>query len=366
MRFKYTKKDKLKSKKVIDQLFTEGKSVSVYPLKLVYLKTKYEDNSIIKTSVSVSKRLHKTAVARNRIKRLLREAYRLNKPLFFNNSTTSYAFMILYLSKDGTTFEELNTKMKLLFEKFLHKKLFVPVITLTLFISSTAFKTDFFEIAKQIEIFTTLFKELNMNYVDDTNPGDLMDTAIKSMLDDLDPYTQFYNEQDVEASRINNAGDYTGIGARVLTLKDKLVIVEPYKNYAADKAGLKAGDEIIKVDNVTVADFKDDAANLLQGAAGTEVTITYKRQGKTNSAKIIRESLEIKAVPHYSMIDDKTGYIVLKKFNDKASAETLGALRALKNQGATQLILDLRGNPGGLLNEAVNVTNIFVPILDLS
>ena len=246
-------------------------------------------------------------------------------------------------------------------KKILHKKLLVPVIALTLFISTTAFKTDFFEIAKQIEIFTTLFKELNMNYVDDTNPGDLMDTAIKSMLDDLDPYTQFYNEQDVEASRINNAGDYTGIGARVLTLKDKLVIVEPYKNYAADKAGLKAGDEIIKVDNVTVADFKDDVANLLQGAAGTEVTITYKRQGKTNSAKIIRESLEIKAVPHYSMIDDKTGYIVLKKFNDKASAETLGALRALKNQGATQLILDLRGNPGGLLNEAVNVTNIFVP-----
>ena len=200
-----------------------------------------------------------------------------------------------------------------------------------------------------------------MNYVDDTNPGDLMDTAIKSMLDDLDPYTQFYNEQDVEASRINNAGDYTGIGARVLTLKDKLVIVEPYKNYAADKAGLKAGDEIIKVDNVTVADFKEDAANLLQGAAGTEVNITYKRQGKTNNAKIIRESLEIKAVPHYSMIDDKTGYIVLRKFNDKASAETLGALRALKNQGATQLILDLRGNPGGLLHEAVNVTNIFVP-----
>ena len=121
MRFKYTKKDKLKSKKVIDQLFTEGKSVSVYPLKLVYLKTKYEDNSIIKTSVSVSKRLNKTAVARNRIKRLLREAYRLNKPLFFNNSTTSYAFMILYLSKDGTTFEEHNTKMKLLLERFLDK-----------------------------------------------------------------------------------------------------------------------------------------------------------------------------------------------------------------------------------------------------
>ncbi|WP_296383408.1 S41 family peptidase [Winogradskyella sp.] len=246
-------------------------------------------------------------------------------------------------------------------KKLLHKKLIIPALALVVFFSTTAFKNDFFEIAKQIEIFTTLFKELNMNYVDDTNPGDLMDTAIKSMLDDLDPYTRFYNEQDVEASRINNAGDYTGIGAKVLTLKDKLVIVEPYKNYAADKAGLKAGDEIIKVDKVTVADFKDDAANLLQGAAGTEVNVTYKRQGKTNTVKIIRESLEIKAVPHYSMVDEKTGYVVLRKFNNKASSETISAIRALKNQGATQLILDLRGNPGGLLNEAVNVTNIFVP-----
>ncbi|APY08432.1 peptidase S41 [Winogradskyella sp. J14-2] len=246
-------------------------------------------------------------------------------------------------------------------KNLLHKKIAIPVIAVVIFLSTTAFKNDFFEIAKQIEIFTTMFKELNMNYVDETNPGNLMDTAIKSMLDDLDPYTQFYNEQDVEASRINNAGDYTGIGAKVLTLKDKLVIVEPYKNYAADKVGLKAGDEIIKVDNVVVSDFKEDAANLLQGAAGTEVNITYKRQGKTNTVKIIRESLEIKAVPHYSMIDDKTGYIVLRKFNNKASSETLGALRALKNQGAKQLILDLRGNPGGLLHEAVNVTNIFVP-----
>ncbi|WP_407556522.1 S41 family peptidase [Winogradskyella sp. 4-2091] len=246
-------------------------------------------------------------------------------------------------------------------KKQLRNKIMFPAIAVLIFFGTTAFKNDFFEIAKQIEIFTTLFKEINMNYVDDTNPGSLMDTAIKSMLDDLDPYTQFYNEQDVEASRINNAGDYTGIGAKVLTLKDKLVIVEPYQNYAADKAGLKAGDEIIQVDKVIVADFKDDAANLLQGAAGTEVSITYKRQGKTNTVKIIRESLEIKAVPHYAMIDKETGYVVLRKFNAKASSETIRAIKALKNQGATKLILDLRGNPGGLLHEAVNVTNIFVP-----
>ena len=121
MRFKYGKKDKLKSKKLIEQLFSEGKSVTAYPLKLIYLKTKFEDDCILKTGVSVSKRLHKTAVARNKIKRLLREAYRLNKPLYFNNSSTSYAFMILYLSKDGTTFDDIDNKMKLLFEKFLNK-----------------------------------------------------------------------------------------------------------------------------------------------------------------------------------------------------------------------------------------------------
>ncbi|WP_111683233.1 ribonuclease P protein component [Winogradskyella tangerina] len=121
MPFNYGKKDKLKSKKQIEILFSEGKSVTVYPLKLIYLQTDFNDGSTLKTGVSVSKRLHKTAVARNRIKRLLREAYRLNKPSYFNNSTTSYAFMILYLSKDGTTFDALNTKMKQLFEKFLDK-----------------------------------------------------------------------------------------------------------------------------------------------------------------------------------------------------------------------------------------------------
>lgn len=242
------------------------------------------------------------------------------------------------------------------------KRLLSIVAALMLFVSGTAFyKGDFFEIAKQIEIFTTLYKELNMNYVDDTNPGELMDTAIKSMLQDLDPYTNFYNEQDVEDARINNTGDYTGIGASVLTLKDKLVIVEPYKNYAADKAGLKAGDEIIKVDNVTVSDFKDDAANLLQGASGTTVTLTYMRQGKTEIATIKRESVEIHDVPHFSIIDGDVGYIVLRKFGEKASKETTSAVKSLKNQGAKKLVLDLRGNPGGLLNEAVNIVNIFVP-----
>ena len=200
-----------------------------------------------------------------------------------------------------------------------------------------------------------------MNYVDETNPGHLMDTAIKSMLADLDPYTNFMNEQDVEAARINNTGDYTGIGAKVKTLKDKLIIVEPYKDYPADKAGLKAGDEIIKVGNTLIETYKEDAGELLKGATDTSVEVTYKRQGKTQTATIKRAEVEIKAVPHFSMANAKTGYIVLSRFNDKASAETNYALRDLKAQGAERIILDVRGNPGGLLNEAINIVNLFVP-----
>jgi len=246
-------------------------------------------------------------------------------------------------------------------KKILIKRVVLPVAILVVFLTTTAFNSNFFEIAKQIEIFTTMFKELNMNYVDDTNPGDLMDTAIKSMLKELDPYTRFYNEQDVQSARINQSGDFTGIGAKVRIMKEELVIVEPYKDYAADKAGLKAGDKIIAIDNVDISGFKDDASNLLQGAAGSEVKLTYKRQGKENTVSVTRESLEIDAVPHYSMINDDTGYIVLRKFNKKASSQTIKALNSLKNIGAKQIVLDLRGNPGGLLKEAVNIVNIFVP-----
>src|SRR5690606_14343769 len=243
----------------------------------------------------------------------------------------------------------------------LRKRIVIPILALVVFFSTTSFRNDFFEIAKQLDIFTTLFKELNMNYVDDTNPGDLMDKAIKSMLADLDPYTTFMNEQDVEAARINNTGDYTGIGAKVKTLKDKLVIVEPYKDYPADKAGLKAGDEIIKVGNALVADYKENSGDLLKGSPDTSVEVTYLRQGKTLTAIIKRAEVELKAVPHFSMVNDKTGYIVLSQFNQKATTETSYALRDLKAQGAERIILDLRGNPGGLLNEAVDIVNLFVP-----
>ncbi|MFS4469026.1 S41 family peptidase [Maribacter sp. 2210JD10-5] len=245
--------------------------------------------------------------------------------------------------------------------KVFKKRIIIPFLAIAFLIAGSSFKSDFFEIAKQIEIFTTLFKELNMNYVDETNPAELMDTAIKNMLEDLDPYTKFLNEQDVEAYRINNAGEYSGIGALVRSYKDRLLIIEPHEGYPADKAGLKAGDEIIQIGDIKVADFDDNASELLKGANDTEVEITYKRQGKTSITTIKRGGIEVDAVPFYEMIDDKTGYIVLAKFNAKASGQTKSALLDLKGKGAKKIILDLRGNPGGLLSEAINVTNLFVP-----
>jgi len=246
-------------------------------------------------------------------------------------------------------------------KEILKKRVLIPIIAVTLLIAGSSFKGDFFEIAKQIEIFTTLFKELNMNYVDETNPAELMDTAIKNMLEELDPYTKFLNEQDVESFKINNAGEYSGIGAIVRSYKDKIVIIEPYKGYPADKAGLKAGDEIIKIGDIAIADVKDDADELLKGASNTSVGITYVRQGETKSTTVNRESIEVDAVPYYKMINDNTGYIVLLKFNKKATEQTKKALLDLKNDGAQKIVLDLRDNPGGLLSEAINVTNLFIP-----
>lgn len=224
-----------------------------------------------------------------------------------------------------------------------------------------SFKDDFFEIAKQIEIFTTLFKTVNQNYVDQTNPAELMDKAIKSMLVDLDPYTNFFNEADVIKFKINNTGEYTGIGAMITRKEDKLIVKEPYKGYPADKAGLKAGDEIIQIGDVKLSDYKDDASQLLKGTKNTKINLTFLRQGKTNTAEIVIDEIDIKAVPFFSKIDEKTGYIVLEKFNNKASHDTKEALEKLKEQGAERIILDLRGNPGGLLHEAVNICNLFVP-----
>ena len=241
------------------------------------------------------------------------------------------------------------------------KRFLLPVIATGIFFIGTSFKDDFFEIAKQIEIFTEVFKTVNMNYVDQTNPGQMMDKAIKTMLADLDPYTNYFNEQDVVKFKINATGEYTGIGALISRKEGRLIVKEPYQNYPADKAGLKAGDEIIQIGEVNLIDFKEDASTLLKGGKNAKIAIKYLRQGKTLSTQIVLEEVEVKAVPFFGKVDDKTGYIVLSQFNRKASSETKAALESLKKEGVEKIILDLRGNPGGLLHEAVNICNLFVP-----
>ena len=244
---------------------------------------------------------------------------------------------------------------------FLKKRVYLPLIASVFLFVSASFSGDFFEIAKQIEIFTTIYKTINSDYVDELNPSELMDKSIKSMLSDLDPYTNYFTEQDVVKFKINNTGEYTGIGAQITRRDDKIIIREPYKGFPADKAGLKAGDAIIKIGDIAMADYKDDASQLLKGAKNTKVALVFIRQGKTMNTELILDEVEVKAVPFFSKIDDKTGYIVLTAFNKKAASETKDALEKLKADGCTQIVLDLRGNPGGLLNEAVNICNLFVP-----
>lgn len=241
------------------------------------------------------------------------------------------------------------------------KRILIPIIAVGLFFTTTAFKNDFFEIAKQIEIFTTLFKELNMNYVDEITPATLMNKAITGMLEDLDPYTVYWNEQQVEDARISQSGNYTGIGANIKVEKNKLIIMEPFKGFPADQAGLKAGDEITKIGSINLSDFDDNAGELLKGNPGSTIDITYVRQGKTQQTTITRGAVEVHAVPFYELINNDIGYIVLSTFNAKTTKETKEALIDLKSQGAKKIILDLRGNPGGLLSEAINIVNLFVP-----
>lgn len=232
-------------------------------------------------------------------------------------------------------------------------------IALTL---SVAYTPDYFEISKQLDIFTNVFKEVNLYYVDETEPGELMDEAIVSMLASLDPYTNYIPEEMVEDYKIQTTGNYGGIGATIRGRNGKIYVTAPYKGFAADKANLKAGDIILKVDGKRVdGKSTDDVTKILKGAPGTEVTITIEREGKEIKKKLEREEVRVKSVPYFGMLNDGIGYITLSSFTEKASGEIKQALKTLKEENDLKgLVLDLRGNPGGLLSEAINVTNIFI------
>ena len=241
------------------------------------------------------------------------------------------------------------------------KNTIIVLLVGTIFLSF-AFKSKFFEVAKQIEIYNTLFKELNMYYVDEINPAELTDSAIKNTLKDLDPYTNFYNEQDVENAKILREGEYGGIGVTVYYLKEGIQIKEIFKGYSADKAGLKPGDIIVSINGQTVKDMESEQLSMLiKGTPNSMFSAEIERQGKRIQKEITRDKVEINPVPFSEMIDEETGYIVLTRFNEKASFEVKKAFRKLKKVGMKQLVFDLRGNPGGSLLESINISNFFLP-----
>ncbi len=224
---------------------------------------------------------------------------------------------------------------------------------------------SYFEISKNLEIFTELYKELNIYYVDDTEPGKLMKTGIDAMLSSLDPYTQYIPESDMEDYRFMTTGQYGGIGALIKRQDDGVVVSEPYEGYPAMKAGIWAGDEIVEVDGRTIKGMNtDEVSKLLKGQAGSAVkVITRRNGGELVTHSLTREEIKIPDVPYKGMIDPvgMVGYVKLNSFTQTASQEVRTAVKELKEQGARKIVLDLRGNGGGLLREAVNIVNLFVP-----
>jgi carboxyl-terminal processing protease len=245
---------------------------------------------------------------------------------------------------------------------FKHKNKIAVLFLIGILFLTYSFQSKFFEVAKQIEIYNTLFKELNMYYVDEINPAEFTNKAIKNTLKDLDPYTSFYTEQDVETAKIARAGEYGGIGATINYAKQGIEISEVYKDFSADKAGLKAGDIIISVNNQSLKNMeREQLSMLLKGVPNSVFSAEIVRQGEVVKKEIIREKIIINPVPFSEMIAEETGYIVLTRFNEKASSEVKKAYRKLKKQGMTKLVFDLRNNPGGSLLESIRISNFFLP-----
>ena len=257
--------------------------------------------------------------------------------------------------------------MKSMFNKIKRSPLraIIVLTTVSLMAFSATVTEDYFEISKNMEIFTSVYKELNIYYVDETKPGALMKTGIDAMLRSLDPYTVYYPESKIEDAMFMQTGQYGGIGTLVNTIDGKITVTEPYQGYAAVKAGLMAGDVIVKVDGKSVVGKNhEEIGDLLTGQPGSKVDLTIQRKGESEdkTITITREEIKIPDVPFYTMLDDgSTGYIKLTGFTQTASTEVKSAFTELKKKNMNRLVLDLRGNGGGLLREAINIVNFFVP-----
>jgi len=225
-------------------------------------------------------------------------------------------------------------------------------------------KDDFFEVSKNLDIFSTLFREVNLYYVDEVQPGTLIKTGIDAMLESLDPYTNFISEDEIEDARFMTTGQYGGIGALIRQRDNEIVVAEPYADSPAQKADLRAGDVILEIEGKSAKGKNtSDVVKILKGQPQTQVKILIRRTGleKPLEKTITREEIKVNNVPYYGMINENIGYIRLSGFTEDAGREVKDALLKLKeNPSFSGLVFDLRGNPGGLLREAINIVNVFV------
>lgn len=220
-----------------------------------------------------------------------------------------------------------------------------------------------FEISKNLEIFSNVYKNLHLNYVDDVDPGKTMKVAIDAMLASMDPYTNYYAESDMEDVKMQVLGQYGGIGSLIHQEGDSIYIAEPYKDLPADKAGLKVGDRIVAVNGEsTKGKSNADVSSAMRGQAGTQLTLRIERQGKEMDVLITRAEIRLPNVPYSGMVKGNIGYVRLDEFTQDAAKNVRDAFRQLKrdNPNMKGFILDLRGNGGGLMSEAVDIVNIWV------
>jgi len=235
---------------------------------------------------------------------------------------------------------------------------------LVFLLAATAVKDDYFEMSKQLEIMQSAFRELNLFYVDELAPGELMETGIKAMLEQLDPYTRYFPESKMEDVRFMQTGEYGGVGASIETKKGQTVVVDLLEGEPADVAGIRLGDVLKRVDGRDISGLEQEQiGDLLQGATGTEVQVELERPGTREllSFTLQRQKVKVPDVPYQGMLSEKTGYLALSSFTKTASSEVRKALVNLTDSlGAENVVIDLRGNGGGLLREAIAMVNLFV------
>ncbi len=237
---------------------------------------------------------------------------------------------------------------------------------------TTPVRENYFEISKQLEILNALFRELNIYYVDEIQPGALMETGIESMVSSLDPYTVYYPESRVEDLRFMTTGEYGGVGATIYEINGALTVTDMLPGYPAERGGLRIGDVITFVDGQDIRELEEQLAlDLLDGATGSTLELRVERFGQTEPLDFTftREKIEVPAVPYSGLVADSVGYIAFSRFTRGGAAEVRLAYKQLKDSlGIQALVLDLRGNGGGLLHEAVALVNLFIdkdlPVVD--